>query len=106
MIDVSGNTAGGPVPREATSAQARRPVGPRGLGAVRHPRGSTTNLDRAGTGALLDTEGFAAPEPSINAHAASVSADTYSLGQLIGWAVLRQWPQANIPLAPARKSLA
>jgi serine/threonine protein kinase len=49
---------------------------------------------------LLGTEGFAAPELSSNAHTAGPPADVYSVGQMIGWAVLGRWPRANIPLIP------
>jgi hypothetical protein len=40
------------------------------------------------------------PELFTNAHAAGPTADIYSLGQLIGWALLQDWPQPNIPLIP------
>ncbi|WP_410676909.1 protein kinase domain-containing protein [Amycolatopsis sp. cmx-4-68] len=69
-------------------------------GLVRHPRGQTTNPDRTRSGVLLGTEGFAAPELSSNAHTAGPPADVYSVGQMIGWAVLGRWPRANIPLVP------
>lgn len=69
-------------------------------GLARRPRGHTTNPNRTRTGVLIGTEGFAAPELSQNAHTAGPTADIYSLGQLIGWALLQHWPQPNIPLIP------
>ncbi|MEV7624139.1 hypothetical protein [Actinoplanes sp. NPDC089786] len=74
-------------------------VGDWGYG--RRPRGQTTNPDRTRVGAMLGTEGFAAPELSIDAHKAGPQADIYSIGQIIGWALRGQWPQANTPLLPA-----
>lgn len=70
-----------------------------GLG--RRPRGQTSHPDRTRVGAAFGTEGFAAPELSSDAHAADGRADLYSLGQLIGWALTRSLPQANVPLLPA-----
>lgn len=69
-------------------------------GLVRPPRGHTTDPARTRSGVLLGTEGFAAPELSSNAHTAGPPADIYSVGQMIGWAVVRRWPRANIPLIP------
>lgn len=74
-------------------------VGDWGLG--RRPRGQTTNPDRTRVGAMLGTEGFAAPELSIDAHQAGPQADIYSIGQIIGWAIRGVRPQANTPLLPA-----
>ncbi|WIN00438.1 protein kinase [Actinoplanes oblitus] len=70
-----------------------------GLG--RRPRGQTSQPGRTRAGFLYGTEGFAAPELSDDAHEAGPQADIFSIGQLIGWAVTRQWPRANRPLIPA-----
>lgn len=69
-----------------------------GLG--RRPRGQTTNPDRTRAGTDFGTEGFAAPELTDDAHQADGRADIYSLGQVIGWALTRTMPKANIPLLP------
>jgi hypothetical protein len=69
-----------------------------GLG--RRPRGQTT-ARRTRVGTPFGTEGFAAPELAVDAHAAGPQADIYSIGQIIGWALTGNWPQANIPLLPA-----
>ncbi|MDQ7909086.1 hypothetical protein RB614_31645 [Phytohabitans sp. ZYX-F-186] len=73
-------------------------VGDWGYG--RRPRGQTTNPDRTRIGAMLGTEGFAAPELSVDAHQAGPQADIYSIGQIIGWALRGVRPQANTPLLP------
>ncbi|MFI7087737.1 serine/threonine-protein kinase [Streptomyces anulatus] len=68
-------------------------------GIVRRPRGETSTagiLTRAGIG----TEGFAAPELSVDGHDITPASDIYSLGQLIGWIHAGTWPQANVPLLP------
>ena len=70
-----------------------------GLG--RRPRGETTDPRRTHIGGRFGTEGFAAPELSVNAHAVGPPADIYSIGQIIGWALTGQWPRANVPLLPA-----
>lgn len=70
-------------------------------GLVRRPRGQTSEPNRTRTGRLYGTEGFAAPELSVDAHNATPAADIYSIGQLIGWALTRSDPQANVPLLPA-----
>jgi len=69
-----------------------------GLG--RRPRGQTTNPNRTRVGTDFGTEGFAAPELADDAHQADGRADIYSLGQVIGWALTRTMPKANIPLLP------
>ncbi len=69
-----------------------------GLG--RRPRGATSNPARTRTGTGYGTEGFAAPELSLDAHQAGPPADIYSLGQIIGSIVTDCYPQANIPLLP------
>ena len=69
-------------------------------GLTRRPRGQTTDPDRTRTGVAFGTEGWAAPELSVNAHEAKPSADIYSIGQIIGWALTGKRPQANIPLLP------
>ncbi|MER5807450.1 hypothetical protein ABT143_04510 [Streptomyces sp. NPDC002033] len=68
-------------------------------GIARRPAGQTTS-SRTRVGASMGSEGFAAPELSSDAHSAGPSADIYSLGQLIGWAVTGRTPQQNIPLIP------
>ncbi|MEV6404063.1 serine/threonine-protein kinase [Streptomyces bobili] len=68
-------------------------------GIVRRARGETSAaglLTRAGIG----TEGFAAPELSVDGHDITPASDIYSLGQLIGWIFTGTWPQANRPLMP------
>lgn len=68
-------------------------------GIVRRARGETSTaglVTRAGIG----TEGFAAPELSIDGHDITPASDIYSLGQLIGWIFVGAWPQANRPLLP------
>jgi serine/threonine protein kinase len=69
-------------------------------GFTRRPRGQTTNPHRTIVGRMVGTEGFAAPELSIDAHEAGPQADIYSIGQIIGWAMRGVRPQANIPLLP------
>lgn len=69
-------------------------------GLTRRPRGQTTDPDRTRTGVAFGTDGWAAPELSVNAHDAKPPADVYSIGQIIGWALTGQRPQANIPLLP------
>ena len=69
-------------------------------GIVRRPRGQTTDAQRTRVGVPFGTDGFAAPELSQNANAAKATADIYSLGQLIGWALTGSMPQINVPLMP------
>ncbi|NIL64694.1 protein kinase domain-containing protein [Salinispora arenicola] len=69
-----------------------------GLG--RRPRGQTTDPRRTQIGGRFGTEGFAAPELSVDAHAVGPQADIYSIGQIIGWALTEEWPRANVPLLP------
>jgi serine/threonine protein kinase len=69
-----------------------------GLG--RRPRGQTSDPRRTRAGGPFGTEGFAAPELSINAHDVGPQADIYSIGQIIGWTLTGSWPQANVPLLP------
>jgi serine/threonine protein kinase len=69
-------------------------------GIARRPPGQTTHPQRTRVGVSMGSEGFAAPELSVDAHSAGPSADVYSLGQLIGWAVTGRNPQQNIPLIP------
>lgn len=73
-------------------------------GLTRRPRGQTTSPDRTRTGTAFGTDGWAAPELSVNAHTVGPQADIYSIGQIIGWAVTGHLPQANTPLIrpPAR----
>ncbi|MEV2189768.1 serine/threonine-protein kinase [Streptomyces phaeochromogenes] len=68
-------------------------------GIVRRARGETSTaglLTRAGIG----TEGFAAPELSLDGHGITPASDIYSLGQLIGWIFTGTWPRTNMPLLP------
>ncbi|MGW0335513.1 serine/threonine-protein kinase [Streptomyces sp. NPDC003011] len=68
-------------------------------GIARRARGETSTaglLTRAGIG----TEGFAAPELSVDGHDITPASDIYSLGQLIGWIFTGTWPQANVALLP------
>lgn len=69
-----------------------------GLG--RRPRSQTTDPRRTQVGGQFGTEGFAAPELAVDAHAAGPPADIYSIGQIIGWALTGAWPQPNLPLLP------
>lgn len=70
-------------------------------GLVRRPRGKTTDPGRTRLGSALGTEGFAAPELSVDAHGADTSVDVYSIGQVIGWVFTESQPVANVPLLPA-----
>ena len=69
-------------------------------GLVRRPRGETTSASRTRIGQAYGTEGFAAPELSVDAHAAGTSADIYSIGQMIGWVITGELPLANVPRLP------
>ncbi|MFI6551360.1 protein kinase [Streptomyces prunicolor] len=69
-------------------------------GLVRRPRGQTTDAQRTRVGVPFGSDGFAAPELSQNANSAKATADIYSLGQLIGWALTGTMPQINVPLMP------
>jgi serine/threonine protein kinase len=69
-----------------------------GLG--RRPHGQTSDPRRTRVGGPFGTEGFAAPELSVNAHEVGPQADVYSIGQIVGWALTGSWPQANVPLLP------
>ncbi|MDX2762586.1 serine/threonine-protein kinase, partial [Streptomyces europaeiscabiei] len=68
-------------------------------GIVRRPRGQTSTAGLL-TRAAIGTEGFAAPELSVDGHDVTPASDIYSLGQLIGWIFTGTWPQANVPLLP------
>jgi serine/threonine protein kinase len=57
-------------------------------GLTRRPRGQPTNPGRTRAGTMFGTEGFADPELSADAHNAGPEADIYSIGQIIGWALL------------------
>lgn len=70
-------------------------------GLVRRPPGETSEPGRTRTGVAYGTEGFAAPELSIDAHGAGAPADVYSLGQLVGWIITGTWPLPNVPLLPS-----
>ncbi|MFF4447241.1 PaeR7I family type II restriction endonuclease [Streptomyces sp. NPDC001502] len=68
-------------------------------GIGRRPRGQTTVPGR--TGHYIGTEGFAAPELSMDPHDTTTHAsDIYSLGRVIAWALTGKTPQANVVLLP------
>ncbi|MFF0123942.1 protein kinase [Micromonospora arida] len=69
-----------------------------GLG--RRPRGRTTAPGLTRTGGSFGSEGYAAPELYTDAHGAGPQADIYSIGQIIGWALLQTEPRANVPHLP------
>ncbi|MEU6844827.1 protein kinase [Streptomyces sp. NPDC046716] len=69
-------------------------------GIVKRPAGLTTDAQRTRMGMFLGSDGFAAPESYSDAHAVGPSADIYSLGQFIGWAVTGEYPMPNVPLLP------
>ncbi|MFI2373433.1 hypothetical protein [Streptomyces sp. NPDC018833] len=69
-------------------------------GIVRRPPGQTTDPQRTRVGMFLGSDGFAAPELYDDAHHVGATADIYSLGQFIGWAVTGEMPLANVPLIP------
>jgi serine/threonine protein kinase len=69
-----------------------------GLG--RRPRGQTTAPGRTRSGVSFGSEGYAAPELHTDAHEAGPQADIYSIGQIIGWALLQTEPRANMPHLP------
>ena len=69
-------------------------------GIGKRPHGLTSTPGRTRTGSLYGTEGYAAPEASLNAHYAEPSADIYSIGQIIGSILTGRQPQPNIPLVP------
>ncbi|MFF3247052.1 serine/threonine-protein kinase [Streptomyces sp. NPDC002870] len=68
-------------------------------GIVRRPRGQTSTAGVL-TKTSIGTEGFAAPELSIDGHDVTPASDIYSLGQLIGWIFNGTWPRSNVPLLP------
>lgn len=70
-------------------------------GLARRPRGETSTPGRTRAGVSIGTEGFAAPELSVDAHEATQACDIYGLGQVIGWLVTGTWPRANTPLIPS-----
>jgi hypothetical protein len=72
-------------------------------GLARRPRGTTSEPGRTRTGTGYGTEGFAAPELSLDAHRVGPQADIYSLGQIIGSILTGRSPQANLPLIPPRE---
>ncbi|MFJ1603922.1 serine/threonine-protein kinase [Streptomyces sp. NPDC088253] len=69
-------------------------------GIVRRPPGQTTDPQRTRVGVFMGSDGFAAPELYNDAHQAGATADIYSLGQFIGWAVTGEMPLVNVPLIP------
>ena len=69
-----------------------------GLG--RRPRGQTTAPGRTRVGELYGSLGYAAPELYTDAHAVNPQTDIYSIGQIIGWALLQTDPRANVPHLP------
>ncbi|HEY1702380.1 MAG TPA: protein kinase [Trebonia sp.] len=70
-------------------------------GLARRPLGETTYAGRTRTGGAFGSIGFAAPELFPDPHSAGPAADIYSIGQIIGWVVTGQIPQANTPLIPS-----
>lgn len=68
-------------------------------GLVRRPIGQTTVL-RTQAGQLFGTEGFAAPEMHEDAHLVGPTADIYSLGRVVAWALTDKWPAPNVDLFP------
>ncbi|HZM84246.1 MAG TPA: protein kinase [Candidatus Limnocylindrales bacterium] len=70
-----------------------------GLG--RRPRGKTTMPGRTQVGELYGTLGYAAPELYTDAHGVGPQTDIFSIGQIIGWALLQTEPRANVPHLPA-----
>ncbi|MEH0820482.1 MULTISPECIES: serine/threonine-protein kinase [unclassified Micromonospora] len=69
-----------------------------GLG--RRPHGHTTAPGRTQVGQLYGSLGYAAPELYTDAHAVGPQTDIYSIGQIIGWALLQTDPRANVPHLP------
>jgi serine/threonine protein kinase len=69
-------------------------------GLVRRPVGTTSAGGRTRLGTSYGTEGFAPPELSVNAHAATSAADIYYIGQLVGWCLTGTTPLQNMPLLP------
>ena len=69
-------------------------------GIVKRPSGQTTDAQRTRVGVFLGSDGFAAPELYNDAHGVGPTADIYSLGQFIGWAVTGETPLVNVPLIP------
>lgn len=88
-------------PANLLSLDGRWTVADWGLG--RRPRGDTTFSGRTTKGEFFGTLGFAAPEQAVDAHAASASADFYSLGQIIGWARTGRLPANGSPLLPVEE---
>ena len=66
-------------------------------GLVNRPGGSSSGDPLTRTGLELGTDGYMAPELQGSAHTAMPSADIYSVGQLIGWAVTGESPRQNVP---------
>ncbi|MEU8196288.1 serine/threonine-protein kinase [Microbispora amethystogenes] len=69
-----------------------------GLG--RRPRGQTTAPGRTQVGELYGSLGYAAPELYTDAHTVGPQTDIYSIGQMVGWALLQTDPRANVPHLP------
>ncbi|GIH05702.1 hypothetical protein Rhe02_37690 [Rhizocola hellebori] len=69
-----------------------------GLG--RRPRGQTTMPGRTRVGEFYGSLGYAAPELHTDAHAVGTQTDIFSIGQIIGWALLQTEPRANVPHLP------
>jgi serine/threonine protein kinase len=64
-------------------------------GVTRRPLGQTTSPLTV-VGAMIGTIGYAAPESYIDGHKLGLTADLYSLGQVIGWALTGQHPIQNV----------
>jgi len=86
-------------PENILKLRERWTVADWGLG--RRPRGQTSDPDRTRAGTLYGTEGFAAPELSVNAHEVGPQADIFSIGQIIGSILTGTRPHANVPLLPS-----
>lgn len=64
------------------------------FGIVRNPAGlTTTGLTR--TGRFLGTDGWAAPEQSVDAHAVTPTADVYAAGLIAAWMLTGVHPSAG-----------
>ena len=72
------------------------------FGVARRAPGETTEK-RTGSKDLLGTDGFRSPESWDDQHDVDSRSDIYSLGRVIGWAIMGSWPAPNIPMLPEGK---